>query len=75
MHLQVKKLNLGILVYSSSKSSPRGSIINLQAEENYSFPSGSVLSKMCFPQQKRGERNYDLLYRNSVRINHDELEH
>ena len=41
------------------------------------IPPGSVLSKICFPQQQaeRGGRNYDLLYQNSVRKYEDDYEH
>ena len=31
--------------------------------------------KTCFPQEKRGGGNYDLLYQNSVRKHKDDLEH
>ena len=39
------------------------------------IPSGSILSKICFPQQQKGEGNYDLLYQNSVKKYEDDFEH
>ena len=32
---------------------PHNSPLKPQAEENYSFPPGSILSKICFPLQQR----------------------
>ena len=31
--------------------------------------------KIMFPQDKRGEENYDLIYENSIRKYEDDLEH
>ena len=37
--------------------------------------SRSIFLKICFPQNKRGRGNYDLLYQNSIRKYEDDLEH
>ena len=36
---------------------------------------GRIFLKICFPQDERGEGNYDLLYQNSIRKYEDDLEH
>ena len=61
-----------------TQNSPLSTCHHALGRNKLLIPQGSILSKICFPQQQEVVEetiNYDLLYQNTLRKYKDDLEH